>query len=351
MNRQALSRLDGERRARLTLLRLLCAVSVWRTVMTRILPLCGASAWWTALLCLLPGFAVAALFRLVMTVTHSATLTEALRACLGQAGAMLLSITLTALLLVEGVSSITVLITLFTEGLGTRGTQLTLAILTGVVLLFSLHREGLSRAAHFLRWVMAAAAALAAGFLIADSRLDCLFPIRGDGDASVLAAIKAGCSLAWPVTLLLTTEPAAGQGRLRSGVLPVFGAVAAVFLLTLTIPHELLVRQNGVADMLLLPTRYVPNALRLIALCLLMLAFFLVIGGCAQLATVHLCMPLKNAPAWLPYVLLAAMFLTQAADVSRLWAVLGNIEPWLIAPLAAMAVVSLVIALIRRKSP
>ena len=54
MNQETLSRLDGERRAQQSLLHLLCAVSIWRTAMTRILPLCGAAAWWVTLLCLLP---------------------------------------------------------------------------------------------------------------------------------------------------------------------------------------------------------------------------------------------------------------------------------------------------------
>ena len=43
-------RRQAEQCARLTLIRLLCAVSVWRTVITRILPLCGAAAWWYHLL-------------------------------------------------------------------------------------------------------------------------------------------------------------------------------------------------------------------------------------------------------------------------------------------------------------
>lgn len=350
MNRQIRARKDGERRAQMTLIRLLCAVSIWRTIMTRVMPLCGASAWWTALICLLPGFAAALLLRGTMALTHAETLTEAIRACLGKGGALVISLLLTALLLVDGIASITALITLFTEGLNTRGTQMTLAILTGVVLLFSLHREGLARASLFLRWGMIAAAVLVAAFLLTDAKLDNLFPLYGDGTASVLAALKAGVSLGWPLALLLTVQPFSGTGRLRSGLLPAFCAVAAVFLLTLLVPHELLVRQNGLASMLLLPTRYAPNALRVVAMSLLMLAFFLSIGTSAQLATDHLCMSWKSVPAWLPYVLLAGMFITQAADVSLLWRGIGCIEPWLIAPLAMTALICLPIACVRRKS-
>ncbi|MGN1367446.1 MAG: hypothetical protein ACI4WX_01140 [Aristaeellaceae bacterium] len=349
MNRQIQARMDGERRAQLSLIRLLCAVSVWRTIMTRMLPLCGVSAWWTALLCLLPGAAAALLLRGMMALTRTATITEALRACLGRAGVLLLSLILAVLLLTDGIASITALITLFTEGLGTRGTQFTLAVLTGVMLLFSLHREGLARAVVFLRWGMIAAAVLAAACLLSDAKPDNLFPLSGEETAATLAALKAGMSLGWPLALLLTVPPSAGTGRLRGGVLPVFGAVAAVFLLALIVPHELLMRQSGLASLLLLPTRYSPNALRVVAMSLLMLVFFLSIGASAQLATKHLGAPWKSLPAWLPYVLLAGMFLTQAADVSRLWQGIGCIEPWLLFPLALLALVCLPIALIRRK--
>lgn len=348
MNWQLKARLEGENRARLTLLRLLCAVSLWRTAMTRILPLCGAAAWWVTLLCLLPGLLVASLLRLTMHLTRTATLTEAFRVCLGRGGAMLAALALALLLAAESVMSITALITLFTEGLGTRGTQLTLAALTGGALLVSLHREGLARAAFLLRWLIAGAAVLLAFALARDAKLTCLFPVWGDGEASVLAAVKAGVSLAWPMALLLTAE-APDQGRLRSAVLPGFSAVAAVLLLTLTIPHELLVRQEGLAALLQLPTRYAPNALRVLAMCLMILTMFLAIGAAVQTTARVLCAPWKNSPRWLPGVLLAGAFLTQGMETNRLWAGLSAVGPWLLLPLALLAAICLPIALIRRE--
>lgn len=351
MNRQKLSRLDGERRAQGTLVHLLCAVSVWRTVMTRVLPLCGAAAWWTALLCLLPGFLVAALFRFTMYLTGAATLPEAMRASLGRAGALLLSVTLAVLLAVDAASSITALITLFTQGVGTRGTPLTLAALTGAVLLLSLHREGLARGVHFLRFVMLAAFVLLAGFLLGDAKPDHLFPLYGDGRASAMAAAEAGLSLAWPVVLLLTYEPPRGRRRLTGGVLPVFLALGAVLLVILSIPHEQLIRQDGLAALLLLPTRYAPNALRVIALSLLMLTFFLAIGAAVQLGTTQLFASAQKAPGWLPYAVLTGLLLTQAGDSSTLWQCLGGIEPWLLTPLALLALFAWPIALNRRKCP
>lgn len=350
MNRQTQARRAGERRAQMTLLRLMCAVSVWRTLMTRVLPLTGCASWWTGLVCLLPGLIVAAIYRWGMALTHADTLSEAVRAALGRGGVMLLSVVLCVLLILDGVASITALVTIFTEGVGTRGTQWTLAILTGVVLLFSLHREGLARGAHLLRWMILAGGILLAGMLLADSRVDHLFPLFGDGRSSVLAAVRAGFSLAWPVTLLLSVEATPGQGRLRGAVLPAFGAVGALWLLLLTVPHELLARHRGLAMQLLLPTHYASNALRVIALSLLMLSFFLAIGGCAQTAVRQLCLPMKYPPAWLPYALLAALFLTQIMDTTALWRWLGMLEPWLLLPLAAMAVLTLLGAWIRRKN-
>ncbi len=346
---QLASRMAGENRARLTLLRLLCGVSIWRTAMTRVLPLCGASAWWVTLLCLLPGFAVAALLRLAMHLTHTKTLTEVVRACLGKVGAWVISAVLAALLLAEGLSGLTALITLFTQGVGTRGTPFALALLTGGALLFSLHREGLPRATHFLRWGMAAAAVLTAACLLPDVRLDYLFPLHGEGDAGLLAALKTGVGLAWPVALLLTVPPVR-QGRLRSAVLPAFAAVAALLLLTLTVPQELLSRQTSLAALLLLPTKYAPNALRILYLCLLMLAIFLSIGASAQLVTESLCAPLKCRPTWLPHVVLAGLILAQAGDAASLWDTLATVPPWLMLPLGGLAILCVPIAFIRRKS-
>lgn len=345
---QLASRIAGENRARLTLLRLLCGVSIWRTAMTRVLPLCGASAWWVTLLCLLPGFAVAALLRLAMHLTHTKTLTEAVRACLGKVGAWGISAVLAALLLAEGLSGLTALIPLFTQGVGTRGTPFTLALLTGGALLFSLHREGLARAAHFLRWGMAAAAVLTAACLLPDVRLDHLFPLHGE-EADLLAALKAGFGLAWPVALLLTVPPVR-KGRLPSAVLPAFAAVAALLLLTLTIPQELLSRQTSVASLLLLPMKYAPNALRICYLCLLMLTIFLSIGAAVQAATESLCAPLVQRPAWLPHVVLIGLILAQTADAASLLDGLAGVQPWLLLPLAGVMILCVPIALIRRKN-
>ena len=341
-------RRQAEQCARLTLLRLLCAVSVWRTVMTRILPLCGAAAWWTALICLLPGLLTAALLRLILHLTQCSTLAEAARACGGRLGVAILCLSLTVLLTVEGISSVTALITLFTEGVGTRGTQFSLAVLTGVFLLCSLHREGLARAAFLMRWGLLAAFLVLIAAVLPSIQLDSAFPLHGEGDASVQSGLSAGMSLGWPLALLLTVPPTAGERRLRSGILPVFLALGAVLLLTLTVPHERLVQSQELAECLLLPARYTGNALRVLTLSLLMLSFFLSIGAAVQLATAQLLQPWRSVPAWLPHALLAALVLTQTADIPLLWQLLGRIEPWLLAPLLGLGLLGLLSAMIRR---
>lgn len=347
MNQQARSRLDGEHRAQRSLVLLLCAVSIWRTVVTRLLPLCGASAWWVALVCLLPGLLTAALLRLVMHLTCADTLTEAIRACLGKAGVWAASAVLTVLLLLEGAASMTALMTFFTQGIGTRGTQLTLAVLTGTILLFSLHREGLSRAVYFLGWGMLAAALVWGAFLVGEARVDHLLPLYGDGRSVAVEAIITSLSLAWPLVLLLGVPRCPG-GRLRCGTVTALGTVGAVLLMTLAMPHELLRQYTSLADTLMLPVRDVPNAVRILGQSLLMLAFFLGIGASAQLSAASVCIPLRSRPAWLPYVLVGALILTQAADASLLWRALETIGPWLLAPLLLQALLCLPIAFARR---
>ena len=342
------SRAAGECRACFSMLQLLCALSVWRTAITQILPLCSTAAWWVTIQCLMPGLVVTGLLRLAMKLTGSATLTEAVRVCTGRAGAWAVSVIFAVLLLTEALSGLTALITLFTEGVGTRGTAFTLALLTGGALLLCLHREGLPRAVYFLRRLMAAAAVIVAVCMLPRARADQLFPVWGEGAASVAAALKAGISLAWPVALLLTV-PDGDQGRLQYAVLPLSAVVAALLTLTLTIPQELIAGQEGVAKLLLLPAQYGSNSLRLLYLCLLMAGIFLSIAAAILLATENLRAPLKTRVKWLPYVVLALLILTQTGDAARIWAALSTVNQWLLLPLAVVALLSVPIACIRRK--
>lgn len=339
----------GELRARRTFLQLICAVSILRTALTRIVPLAGSGAWWLTLVCLLPGAAVLLLMALAMRLTGSSTVDGLLRVCLGRTGGWLLSWLLAAATLLDGASTMTALITLFTEGVGTRGTQLTLAILTGVTLLTCLHREGLPRGAYLLRRVMLAAALLAAAFALPDMRMDHLHPLMGGGAASLTATLRVGVSLAWPFLLLLTLPEEGRAGRAAAICPVVLTVLATLLLLTLTTSHELLARQHTLADCLLQPARYASSALRTLLLCLLMLTFFLAIGGAAQLSTDFLCAPMGQPPRWLPYGVLTLLTATQALPPDRLWTALSLIEPWLLLPFAALAALCLPAAILRRK--
>ncbi len=345
MNRQLAARTKEEIRAGRTMVQVLCAVSVWRTAVVQIVPQGGASGWWTALCCLIPGFLAALLLRAGMALCGASTVTEAVRACLGKAGAAAFSLLLTALLLVEATLSLTALLTVFTQALGTRGTQFTLAVLTGVVMLFALHRDGLPRAVYLLRWGMTVAALLLAVFALGQTHVDALFPLQR------AAQVLPVPGLAWPVVLLLTISQGEKRGRLCSGVLPAGCAVGALLITALTVPHEQLLQRSSLADALLQPAWYCPNALRVLWLCLLMLTFFLAIAASVQLATQHLCAPFAKVSDWLPHLALAAVVLTQLADPRRLLALLNAVQPWLLLPLAGVALVMPFIALIRRKRP
>lgn len=343
------ARQAGELRARTTFVQLIAIVSILRTVLTRILPLAGCGAWWLTLVCLLPGLAVFLMLSLAMRLTGASALTDLMRHCLGGAGGWLVSLVLAALLLLDGAASMTALITLFTEGVGTRGTQLTLAILTGAVLLACLHREGLPRATYLLRYVMLAAAGATAAFAIPSLRMDSLFPMLGEGQPALAASFRAGWSIAWPMTLLLTLPQEEKRPRIASACPVVLTVLAVMLFICLTAPHELLIRHSLLAECLLLPTRYASSAVRTLSQCLLMLAFFLAIGGAAQLSTDFLCAPLGQAAVWLPYAVLALLTATQALDTARLWELLELAEPWLLLPLAGLAAISLPIAIIRRE--
>ncbi len=343
-------RLLGEARARMALVQLICIVSILRTALTRLVPLSGSAAWWLIPLCLLPGMVVYGLLVLAMRLTETTALDSLVRSCLGRVGGWWLSLLLGALTLLDGVASMTALITLFTEGVGTRGTQFTLALLTGAVLLTCLNREGLARGVYLLRRVMLGAALLIGLLGLSSVRVDCLFPPLGDGQAAVLSALRVGMSMAWPLVLLLTLPPAEKMQRVR-GVCPVLLAVAATLLFVcLTNPHELLIRFQALADCLLLPTRYASSAVRTLAQCLLMLLMFLSIGGAAQLATDYFCAPVGQAPRWLPYVVLALLTATQAMPPEKLWRVLETIGAWLLLPFGLLTILCLPIAVYRRKT-
>ncbi|MBQ2953183.1 MAG: hypothetical protein IJE07_06460 [Clostridia bacterium] len=339
-------RLLAENRARVCLVQLLYGASLLLTGLTRLLPLAGCAAWWTLLLMLLPGLAAYGLARLAMRLLGASTLPEMARSLLGRVGGVALTGLLGALLLLEAARSVDALVTLFTDGVGSRGTPLTLALVTCGALGLCLWRGGLARGVQLLRWPMLAGCAVAAAALMPLWRADHLFPLQGGGMPGVMAALRAGAPLTWPLLTLLTipADPARGRLHLR-WVPPLVGAAGALLILCLTVPQEILTTPATLAQQLTLPWRYAPPAARLLMLCLLLTALFLAIAAAVELATAQLCAPWGRRPAWLPGALLLALALTQAVEVR---AVLTLLQGVLAIPLGGFCAVVPVIAVLRR---
>ncbi|MBQ7849726.1 MAG: hypothetical protein IJ343_08415 [Clostridia bacterium] len=341
----------GERRARLALLRLLACASILRTALTRLVPMAGCGAWWLTLLCLLPGAAVYAVLSWLLYRTGTATLTELLRRCVGRGGATLMNVLLGTALLTEGLADMTALITLFTEGVGTRGTQWTLALLTGGVLACCLHREGLARGAYLLRPVLLGAAALLAVCALPGLRADGLFPMLGEGLPAAQAVLHTGWSLAWPLLLLLTLPEERGRARLRDACPVATLTVAALLLLTLTLPHERLTEAASFAGRLLQPARHASNALRMLWQCLLMLTLFLAVAASARLSADLLAASARRETPWLPWAVLAALTLSQTFPSAVLVQALNAVQVWQLLPFAVLTALCVPNAIVRRKSP
>ena len=144
-----------------SLWRVAACASILRTAVTRLLPLCGAAAWWMTAACLAPGLVCYGLCCLALRLTRTQSLPECARLLLGRAGETVLLLLCGAAVAMDGVSSMTALVTLFTQGIGARGTQLTMAVLTGLLLLPCLQRDGLIFGVRFLSRLMLALLGLA----------------------------------------------------------------------------------------------------------------------------------------------------------------------------------------------
>lgn len=341
-------RRKAEGRARFALLELLCTVSVLRTALTRVLPLAGSATWWVTLAALLPGAGLFLLVQGFMRRTGASTLTELVRRRLGRPGLWVLCSLLGLLLLLDAAATLTALTAFFLEGVGTRGTPLTLSLLTAAALLPCLHRDGLPRAVYLLRWALLAAAVIAGAVLLPQCRAERLHPLLGSGSASVRSALAAGCSLGWPLLLLLTI-PAEGQRTPTTSLARVIlGTLAPLLLACLLLPHEVLRTQSGLSSVLLLPGRYAPSGVRLLLHCLLLLACFFSVGGAlhtgAELAGAPLSRPLR----WLPHAALALLPLTQLLRRDVLFSALEEVNTWALLPAGAFVLLLIIPARRRR---
>lgn len=345
------ARQRGESRMAVSLVQLLCAVSVLRTGLTRVLPLAGGAAWWSLGVCLLPGAAVFLLAWTAMRIAGAETLPELLHCAVGRGGAWTVSWVLAALLLLDAAASLTAIVTLFTEGIGTRGTQLTLALLTGGALMACLHREGLPRGTHLLCRGLLIAAAVVAAAQLRHVRVDNLFPLMGGGMGDAAASLRRGVSAAWPLLLLLCLPGASQPRRLQEAIPAALAPAAVLLLIALIVPHERIVEQGMLAQSLQLPARYAPTAVRLLWHCAVLLAFFLAVGGALQWGTQLLCAPVTRAPAWLPWAALVLVTATQALDTAALWRFLGAVGIWALLPPAVIIVPCAAAVIVRRERP
>lgn len=329
-------RLDGERRAQRAMVQLVCAVSVLRTALTAVVPLAGGASWWVVLVGLLPGLAVYGALALLLHRTGSGSLISLLGRCLGRRGGAAACVLGGALMLGEAAASLTALMTVFTQGLGASGTRWTMALLTCGALAASLHGEGLPRAVVVLRRVLLAGAALTLVLSVQRMQADALFPMLGAGGASVRAALRMAWGLGWTLMFLLAVPEESPRQRLSAPCPVVLTALAAVLFVQLISPHEVLVQTRSLADCLLLPAHDAPSSLRMLAQCLLMLGFFLAIAGNVLLAAEGV----KSSVKWskTPWALLAVVALSQALDAGTLWRGITRVQPWLLIPGVALAI-------------
>lgn len=332
----------GDRLARMCQIRLISTVSMLTALFTRVIPLCGSAGWWMGAVCMLPGLATYGLLCAAIRSCGAKTLQEAVLKKCGRAGETLVRLLLGVLFLLEGAGSLTALVTAFTEGIGTEGTQFTMALLTLGAAVLCLHRDALARGIWLMRRGMLLAALVIAALLAGMLRPDGLHPVLGPGGSSLQAAWKAGCTLAWPLILLLTAEPAKG-GRLRAATVPVFFSLGTGAALCLIYPCEMLIRETGLAGTLLLPARHLPAAAATAAHCLGMLGAFLSIASCLQLGAQQL--EMRRRLNWLPFALAGLLALLQLIPARRLWLALTGIMQYAPVLLSVWAL----ILVIRRK--
>ena len=328
-------RMLGDRRARVFQVQLVCIAAAVRTVVCEVIPLCGSAGWWVSVVCLLPGAAVYGLAALAMKRCGAHTLADGLRICLGQWGMWLASGVLGILLSAEGAASMTALVTMFTEGIGSEGTQLTMALLTLGALVCCLHRDGLCWGIWLFRRGMLVLALTIAGVTLGFARMDGLHPVLGPGSNAVTAALRAGVSMGWPFLLLLTVENRR-EGYIRPLALPVAAVAVVCLLVCLSNPCEVLVRERGLALRLLLPVMYLPPALRTMAHGLGMLVMLLGMASCAQLAAKQL-QPSGREIFWLPYVLCGVLAMSQIWPSGVVWRGVNELLRWGVLPLAVLA--------------
>ena len=333
------SRARAERISRRALVRLIACTSLLRTVLTGVLPLAGSASWWLVPALIAPGALLHLIFCILMRKMRAMTLTELALKALGRVGGWAVSYLFALTLALDGAMSLTALICLFTEGIGTAGTQMTVTLLTCGVLAACLHEDGLPRGVYLLRWCILFTLSVMAADLATKARLDGLFPIFGGGASAIRTAVRAGAGMSWPLLLLLTEPPVKeNTSHARELPGPVLLCLIFTWILTLAVPHTTLVTQTGLAQGLLIPVKELHPAVRTLALCVMMLTLFLLTAGEVRCAAQQALAPLPRPYPWLPYALTVLLALTQWLPTDALWQALRAAHGWLLMPFAVLLV-------------
>lgn len=313
----------GQHRCQRSRWRFIACVTMARTTLTRVIPLAGSAGWWVALVCLLPGLALYGL--------GCWGLKRRGKECLPVTP--ILGILTAVALLADGASSMTALATLFTEGVGTPGTQFTLALVAAGMLLFALKRDGLPRGVFLLRWGFVGVLALVLLGYASCARMDHLFPALGGGWSGIRAGIRAGLGMVWPLLLALM-EPPVGRRSMVDALPPMLLIIALGLCLCLAIPHEVLMTSQSLGDALVQTVSHLSPFVQLMGICLWMGGLFLSLGNVCSLGADYLLAPWGRELSWLAGVMVLALAGTQTLEIRPLNQVMSVMEPILLVVLA-----------------
>lgn len=313
----------GECKAKRCQWQLLAFMNIFLTAVTRVLPLAGSAGWWITAACVLTAWGLYALGYWGLCRRKISSLPPGCAVCLLAFAASL----------TDGVRYLTALVTLFTEGVGTSGTQFTLALTTVALLMLALKKEALARGIFFLRYGLAALLMAVLAWFVTQGRVNHLFPLMGNGLPDVLAAFRAGLGMGWPFLLGLMDEPAEEHPMLAP-LPPALLGCSSVLCICLAIPHEVLMQHTSLGEALVQTVAYLPSPVRLLAICLWMSGSFLALGSVCCLGSDLLLSPWSRRCAWLPFGLAGITVVTQGLSIRGLWMVLGWAAPFSLAALA-----------------
>ena len=329
-------RQEADRRCLRAELRLYCFVTCISEGLSSLLAETGAAAIWLGPLCLLPGLLLLGLGALCKRLTAAPTLTEAFRAGLHPALARVWQGYGFLLLCWQGESLLTDMVCLFTEGVVTNVEPFWMALVTLLAALCCCQEKGLPRCVWLLRFPLLVLALLLLADLLTKAQLDFLHPISGAGDAVNQRLFLSQNALGWP--LLLFAELPPGARRRETGPLPPL----VLFLLMLSaavlaLPTELAMTAKNLADAMLLPLVFLTPTNRLLALVGWMVGLLLALAISLRRGTSLLRALGKPHHARPFYAGLAVLLLApQIAGTQTLRHILKLLQPWLLAPGAAL---------------